>query len=276
MRGAADEHRQELPREDAEAETAADLVLGELAGLEVVLEQRVVGLGDGFEKAVAVLGRRRLEIGRDRAGLRGGEVARRGQRLHRHEVDVALQARRDADRDRDRHDLRVDDPRDRRQRLAEIGLLAVETAHVGDGGNAELAAPLPDALELDLHLAVWGEHEDRARHRREGGAGFGEERGVAGRVDDRELVLPPRHVMDRRADGRLAADLLGLDVEERGPVVGAAEAGRAARGQDHRVGEQGLADPALPDDADVADPCNLFGSHAILPATVAARYWLRR
>ena len=55
-RGGADENGKQLPAEHAETETAADLLLAELAALEVVLEERVVRLRDGLQQPVAMLG----------------------------------------------------------------------------------------------------------------------------------------------------------------------------------------------------------------------------
>ena len=133
--------------------------------------------------------------------------------------------------------------------------LAVHAGHEGDARERELLAPGPHLLRLDLRLAA-GRAEDQD------GAGRGaqtvprvvQEGRVAGRVDQVELVLPPRGMMQRRRDRALAAHLLGLDVEGRGAVVDAAEPVDGAGGEEERVGDRRLPGAALPHDDDVSQP----------------------
>jgi hypothetical protein len=143
--------------------------------------------------------------------------------------------------------------------------LAVHAGHEADARKPELVAPRPHLLGLDLDLAP-GRAED------EHGAGRGaeavprvvQEGGVAGRVDQVQVVLAPGRVMERAGDGALPPLLLGLGVERGRAVVDAAEPRARAGGEEQRVGDRGLPRPALPDHRDIPQLGDLVRRHRIL------------
>src|SRR6185503_5718415 len=118
----------------------------------------------------------------------------------------------------------------------------------------ELVAPSPQLLGFDLDLApARPEHEDHAGGAVETVATVVDEGRIAGRVDDVEVRLPPGAVVEAGRDGAPAPLLLRLDVEGRRAVLGAPDPRGGVAREEHRVGDERLAHPALPHDGDVAD-----------------------
>ena len=75
---------------------------------------------------------------------------------------------------------------------------------------------------------------------------LGDEVRVAGRVDDRDLVLAVLERPDREAQRLVALLLLGLEVEVRRPVVDPAQPGDRAGPEQDLLGQRRLAAPAWP------------------------------
>mgnify|MGYP000355667210 CR=1 FL=1 len=69
LEGGAAEHRVGLTVDGELADAGADLVLGQFAGLEVLLEQLLVGLGDLVEQLGTILLSLVLQVGRDVGGV---------------------------------------------------------------------------------------------------------------------------------------------------------------------------------------------------------------
>ena len=95
----------------------------------------------------------------------------------------------------------------------------------------------------------------------------GQEVGVAGGVDQGDLVFLPRRVVKGRRQAQLAARLLGLEIEDGAAVVDAAQTRHRAGVEEDGFGERGLAPAALTDDADVAYLGDILNCHTVLPLT---------
>src|SRR4051812_5246811 len=196
-RGAA-EHRVELALDRHLADGALDLLGRELLAAEVLLEQRVVALGDGLDQLRAVLLGLLDEVGRDLLDLVLGAhldvtlgVAAPGQRAHVDEVDDALEVALGADRDLQHERLRAEALHDGVDGEVEVG---AELVHLVDEANARdvvLVGLAPDGLGLGPNALLAVEHGDRTVEHAERALHLDREVHVAGGVDDVDLVVGP-------------------------------------------------------------------------------------
>ena len=109
LEGRAAEHRLDLGGDGARAQAQLDLVLGQLAGLEVLVHQLFAGFGGGLDHVLAPLLRLGQQVGRNVA-----EVELHALRslvpddgLHLDQVDHAGEVFFGADRHHDRHRVRL-------------------------------------------------------------------------------------------------------------------------------------------------------------------------
>src|SRR4051812_12378127 len=196
-RGAA-EHRVELALDRHLADGALDLLGRELLAAEVLLEQRVVALGDGLDQLGAILLGLLDEVGRDLLDLVLGAhldvtlgVAAPGQRAHVDEVDDALEVALGADRDLQHERLRAEALHDGVDGEVEVG---AELVHLVDEANARdvvLVGLAPDGLGLGPNALLAVEHGDRTVEHAERALHLDREVHVAGGVDDVDLVVGP-------------------------------------------------------------------------------------
>ena len=247
-----------------------DLLLG-----EELLEELVVGLGDGLDELAARLVGGRREVGRDVA--LGGLLALVDVSLHAEQIDDALEVVLAADGDLDGHDLRAEGLAQALDGEREVGALAVEHVAEEDAREAAFvgARPEPLGLDLDAEDAV-DDHEGRLDDPQRGD-GVGEEARVAGRVEEieaeslaldvrkagRQAELPALLVVVVVGDGR-AVDHVPQAIDHAGLVQQALE-------------QRSLAGTAMADEGDVPDlawvvhPGSPRVSSRRLPARVRAR-----
>ncbi len=248
----ATQHGQELAGARPLAQAIRQLRRRELRPVEILLEQLVVGLGDDLDQLLAR--RRDLvgQLGGDRLLLHGPRVALVDEGTPGQHVDHAAELGLDPDRDLEHGGLHAEQLQIL-QRVLQPGALAVEPRDEADGRQPQLLAPAPHLLRLDLHLAAGrAEHQDDAGRGAETVVRVVQEGRVPGRVDQVDLVLLPRDVVQRGGDGALAPLLLGLRVERRRGVVDPSDARGRTRREQQRVGDAGLSRAALPHDGDVA------------------------
>ena len=113
---------------------------------------------------------------------------------------------------------------------------------------------------LDAARRVHG--EQRGVRRREALDHLAREVGVAGRVDQGDLVAVVLHRRQRERERLLALLLLGLEVEAGGPVVDLAQSGDGAGGVEQVLGEGGLARVGMAGKDDVAEARHVDCGHA--------------
>jgi hypothetical protein len=122
-----------------------------------------------------------------------------------------------------------------REDAGEVRPLAVE--HVDDqaAGDAELfrAFPDPAGLHLDSHHAANDQHNalDNSQCRQQ----ITLEAGVAGRVDQVQLVTPPEHVADSGLQRELVFALLVVPVRDGRARLHRSESSRGARLEEERL-----------------------------------------
>jgi hypothetical protein len=247
---------------DGVLERVRDLVHAELLAVEVALHQLLVGLDDGVEQPLAILGDDVLELGRNRARAVGARRLGAHVRGHVQEVDdpgqLVLAADRQVDGDTAVGELRAE----RLERAEEVGPLAVEHVHEDDPREAEIVGALPEPRrpDLDAHHAADGEQRalDHAQRRDR----VALEARVARRVDEVDQAPLPVEVREPGGERHLAPVLVLVRVGDGRPLLDAAEAVRRAGLEERRLDEGRLPGPAVSDDGDVSDLRRLDGSHA--------------
>ena len=128
-------------------EPADQLLLRQRAGVEELLHQRVVGLGDHLDQRFARRLGRRLHLARAPAPRSACRcLAGERPRLHRHQVDDAVERLLFADRQLDRDDGAAEHAAQRLERAVEAGALAVEPVEDDDARHARAPRPRPTSF----------------------------------------------------------------------------------------------------------------------------------
>ncbi len=249
--GGAGGHREDPGLRDGRCERRLELLGRDLLLGEELLEEPVVGLGDGLDKLLASLRCGIDEIGWYLALRRLVAVVDEG--LHREQIDDTLQLVLAADRHLDGDHLRSEGLAQGDDRGAEVGPLAVEHVAEQDTRQAEIRGPVPQTLRLDLDAQHRVDDDERRLDDAQRGDGVGQEARVAGRVDE---VEGETVALDVRKPGRHAelATLLVVVVVGDGRAVH-----HTAQAIDHgglvqeTLEQRGLAGTAMADERDVPD-----------------------
>ncbi len=232
-------------------EARVKLGVRDLLLTEVLLEHVVVRFGRGFEQLVAAEGHLVGQLGRDGDLHVHGAVELVG--LAMDQVHVAGERLPGADRDVERGDLVAERGAQGVERRRRVGVLAVALVEHEAGRDAGLA-PGPDRrLEPGLDATRRVHHEQRGIGGVEAFDHLGHEIRVAGRVDDRDLVLAVLEGADREAQRPVLLLLLGLVVEVRGAIVHAAQARDRAGSKEHLLRKGRLAAPGMAGEHDAPD-----------------------
>ena len=237
--GAADDGA-DLPGQDALAKPALDLLLGQRAFVQVLLEEAVVALGGRFDQLLTALFDHRRHVVGDRR-LRLLAVRRRDVRLEAHQVHRALEGRLGADRQVQRHRPRRQLSPQRFEHAEVVGVLLV---HLVDDHQPRLLVPVqptPADLGADADGARGADHEQRALGHRQGARDLATEVEEPRGVQEVDLEAVQLHVRHREVDGDPTLLLLRLEVEHGGSSLGGAHPTDRPRGEEHAFGERGLA-----------------------------------
>src|SRR6476661_7352776 len=252
----ATEDRVDLAGDRHLADGGLELGDGQLLATEVLLEQRLVGLGDLLDQLVAVLLGLLLEVGRDvldRVVLTLGGLAAPGEGLHREQVD-------DADEVGLGADGQLQDQRSRTEALDD-GLdgeveVRTELVHLVDEADARdvvLVRLTPHRLGLGLDTLLAVEDGDSAVEDAQGPLDLDREVDVTGRVDDVDLVVLPEGRRRGRRDRDAALLLLLHPVHRGSAIVDLTDLVRDACVEQDPLGRRRLAGIDVGHDADVAD-----------------------
>ena len=98
-----------------------------------------------------------------------------------------------------------------------------------------------------------GDGQDHVFDGRQRAQGIADEVGIAGRVDQVDLLAVPGQMPEVAVDREMPALLLVVDVEGAGAVVHRALAAGGAGGEEQGVGKAGLARRPMSSQGDVAD-----------------------
>ena len=238
-----------------------ELELVDVDGLvaEVALHEVVVGDDDALDERVV---HRVLLVGHGRrhfahAARAGGAVVR--DRFVREEVDHSLEVGFLADRQLERRDAGAELGLEVVERARERRPFAVELVHEDRAGKVGGFGHAPRELGLDLHALDGRHHEDREVGRVQRGGDVAHEVGVAGRVDEVDLVALPVEGREGERHRDLALVLLGVEVTHGVVVLDPTHTGNRTGDEEQCFGERGLAGAPVADQGHVA---NLLRGHS--------------
>ena len=143
----------------------------------------------------------------------------------------------------------------------ERGPLPVELVDEDQPGQAQVGRGLPHVRGLHLDAFDRADHEDGQVGDAQGGGGLLGEVGVAGAVEQVDLVALPLDGRQRSRDRQAPLVLLGLEVGDGGGVLDPAGAPDGPGAVQQGLGQGGLAGSAVPDEGHVADRRRWVGLH---------------
>ncbi len=202
-----------------------------------------------------------LARGGGRVGERGGdlddvlllaELVPVDDRLHRHEVDHALEVPLGADRQLDRHGVGAEPVDHRLHTALEVGADAIHLVDVGDPRDVVLVGLAPHGLRLRLDAGDGVEQRDRPVEHAQRALDLDGEVDVPGRVDDVDAVVLPLRGGGGRGDRDAALLLLFHPIHRGGAVVDLADLVGAPRVVEDALGRGRLARVDVGHDPDVA------------------------
>ena len=169
------------------------------------------------------------------------------------QLDDARERRLFADRELQRRDAGAELLLELVERALERRALAVELVDEDRARDAALLGELPRDLGLHLDAFDRGDDEQREVGGLERGGDVADEVGVAGRVEQVDLVAVELERRERERHRDPAALLLGIEVADGRAVLDPAQAGDRAGDEEQRLGQRRLPGAAVPDEGDVAD-----------------------
>ena len=271
----AAEHRVGLGVDGQLAQRTLDFGNGEFLAAEVLLQQGLVGLGDGLEHPGAVLGGFLLKVlgyVDDVVLLAELGLAPPDLGLHLDQVDDALEAALRTDRELDRDDVGAQALLHRPHREVEVRADLVHLVDEADAGNVVLVGLTPDLLGLWFDTFLTVEHRHGAVEHTQAALHLDGEVDVARGVDDVDLVVVPEAGGRRGRDGDAALLLLLHPVHRGRAVVNLTDLVAHTGVVEDPLGRRGLAGVDVRHDADVADLVEV-GQHILchrsLPLLVA-------
>ena len=251
-RGAA-QHGGQFGRQRGLADRRLQRVRGHLRFLEQQLEQLVVVVGDLLQQVFAARRRRVGEVLGDLdLFLFLAEIVLVDDRLHRDQVDDALEVSLRADRQLDRHRVCSQAVDHRLHALLEVGADAVHLVDVGDPRDVVLVGLAPDGLGLGLDAGDRVEQRDRAVEHAQRALHLDGEVDVAGGVDDVDPVALPLRGGGGRGDRDAPLLLLLHPVHHGGALVDLADLVGATGVVEDALGRRRLTGVDVRHDPDVA------------------------
>ena len=248
---AAAEHGEDGRGCDAVGQRMGELRRGDGLVGEIALHEIVVADDDAFDERVVDRVLLHLHLGRDRpGGGRAVHVVHRGvvEELH-HAVELGLVA----DRQLERRDPCAKFRLQLIERAIERRPLAVELVHEDGPGESQLLRRSPGDLRLHLDALDCRDHEHREVAGAEGRDHVADEIGVSRGVEHVDLAALVLERSEREGHGDLAAGLFGIEVGGGRAVLDPAEPGDGSGVEQERLGEGGLARPAVADQGHVAN-----------------------
>ena len=192
-------------------------------------------------------------LGRDRPSLdRVGRLVAEDQRLLLEQVDHALEAALDADRDLDRHRVGAQALDDHLEVRSKFGADAVHLVDEADARDAVLVGLAPDRLRLRLDARDGIEDDHATVQDAQRPLDLDGEVDVAGRVDDVDAVALPLGRGRGGRDGDAALALLLHPVHGGRALMDLADLVGSAGVEEDALGRGRLARVNVGDDADIS------------------------
>ena len=249
------QHRVQRAAPHRRAQAGEDLVGREVAAGVPAREQRV-GLGRHRldQLPPPTLAALALRCGQGRARPRALVVAAEAMDLAVEHVDDAFQGAAAAERVGQHHRPRAQAGAQLLEHARDVGAGAVGLVDEHQARHAVARRLAPHRLGLGLDAGDGAEHRHRPVEHAAAALHLGGEVDVAGRVDEVEVVVAPRHGGDRRLDGDALLAFEGIVIHGGGAVVDLAHLVDAAGQEQDAFADRGLAAVDVGDDAEVAEP----------------------
>ena len=258
--GRTAEDRENLARLDALDEGCSHLDLRDLRALDVLLEQLVVELGDGFDELLARLFDIALDVLRD---VRDEVflIVRDDLHVQGQKVDDTLEGCLLANRQLHGHDAIAEAHAQLLDDLTEVGVLAVHLVDEESARQLGFLCITPCLLRLDFDARGRRNHDEGAVGRRQGILDLADEVRIARRVDEIDLIVTPFAGGELQVNRHAAALFLRLTVEDTRVLFHAAEALDRARIEEAGIEQARLARLAMADDGNIAQVGTLIRFH---------------
>ena len=250
---------------DRLAQTLIELLVGQLAGLEVGLHQLLVALCDRLHELRAPLFHLPLELGRHVA-RRADAVAilLEGDGLVVHEIDDPAEVVLFADRDLHRDRRAAEALLQLGHRAVEVGVLAIHQCEMEQDRPFHLGGGLPQLFGVDLNAGDTVHAQQDGVGSVEGCSRLGEEDAHARAVEQVDLVLVPGCEAGGQTDRETARDLLVVEVCRGVAVFDALLSIGHPAGVEQTVDERCLADGVVADNREIAQKIRALYLHEYL------------
>jgi len=239
-----------------------DFFLGQLARLQILLGQGVVGFSHRLDQllpqpcGLAGILSRDGTLGKCPRSVLGIKTG-----LHPDQVDHPLEISLNTDRHLDCHTPGAQGFFHIVDCAQETGPLTIQLVDKGDARDLELVGPAPDLLGLGLDTGDGRKDHYRTVQGPHAGAGIGDEVAVTGGVHDVDGMAVPLAVVEGRGNRYLALDLFRLEVHGGRAVIHPPQAVDHAGIKEDRFGQRGLAGPAMCHNSKVTNLARFKLSH---------------
>ena len=258
----SEEHGEELVFAYRIVNAGDDVLLADSSGLEEFAHQLVIAFGDQLDQGlVGCLGL---------LGQAGGDLFDAGAPiaadlivvgLHLDQIDDALEGLLGPDGELDGDDGASEGGGERLHHALEVRALTVHAGADDHARQLEILGVAPNLLRDHLDAGDRIDHDQRGIHDRQGELGLVHEHVEAGGVDEVDFDLVPLDRGERSGDGHLAGDLFLVVVGRGAAVIHAAQARRAAGGEEKGRDQRSFAGVGVADDGHIADVCTFVGFH---------------
>ena len=251
-RRAAD-HRENLLRDGGLANARHDLFFGDRRAFHELGEQMIVGFGNRLDHLLAISLGLLEQIGGnlDLVVLGAQRLVAPDARLHRHQIDDALELVLGADGNLNRHRPALQPVDNGIDGVVKIRAHAVHLIDEADARNAVLVGLAPHRFRLRLHARHGVEHRHRAVQHAQAALHFGREIHVARRIDNVDGDVAPLAGGGGRRDGDAALLLLLHPVHDGRAFMHLADLVGAAGVIEDALGSGGFTGIDVGHDADV-------------------------
>ena len=270
------QHREDAVLPNGLMQRCNQVLLGNRALGKVLLHQLVFALGHQLHQRLvrgfgsACQGRRNFaDLA---ASIATGSVVKR---LHRHQIDNAMESIRPADGQLHRHTqpspalVQIVNQRAQAARAARLGV--VHLVHDHEAGNISLLGKLPHPLGHGFHAVLGIHHHGRCLHRQQRSAGLVVEHVKSGRIDKIDLRALPLGIGNGILHGDSAGYFLFVVGSHRRAVFHTALGWSCFRGMQQSGNQGGLAAVRMPHYSYVADLTSLVRFHSLSPPPAVGR-----
>ena len=255
LEGGPAEDGGEVAGDGAGAHALLDLLGGQVAILEIGLEELLGGLGDRLEQLLPVFGGAVGEVGGDVGGVPVLPVVTLPDvGLHLDQVDDAVEVGLGPDRELEHERPRPEPIDDRLDVEVEVGAGAIELVDETDAGHAVTVGLAPHGLRLGLDSGDAVEHGNGPIEDTEGPLHLDREVDVTRGIDDVDQVLVPDAGGGGGGDGDATLLLLLHPVHRGGAFVDLTDLVVTAGVIEDALGQSGLARVDMSHDPDVSGP----------------------